>query len=314
MRASHWGEIPERGSTWAIALLQLVLRLGGLAVIRVVLAPIAFYYVLTHRIAREASKDYLLRLNAYCDKRGSPCALRAGWKGIYRHMYSFALSMAEKHAAWSGEYSGGNSPRIENPEVSRQLMYSPTGAVLLVSHLGNFDIAIAVGAFDTDRRFRVLMDYAGTRRFNRERLTAMQHERIVFYDTGDVGPGTAIELRQAASKGDVIVIAADRMGASREAWVEVRLLGDETRLPIGPWVIAYLLDCPVYAVFACRDGRGYRLIPYKICDRVDLSDRTRRRDTLRIHAQKFADVMQELILRYPEQWYNFYEYWHPDNR
>lgn len=309
MAARHWKDVPERGSPLGIAILRAVMRVGGLSVIRVVLAPVVLYYLLTHATARAASRDYLVRLNAYCRKRGVPCPLRADWRGIYRHLYSFALSIAEKHAAWSGAFADSTSIYQDGLEISRQVEEGEQGVVLLASHLGNFDISIAFGAFDTDRRFRVLIDHEGMQRFNELRFSGMQHERIIFHDAGDVGPETAVELRQAVAEGDIVVLAADRLGDRDDDAVDVQLLDGTVSLPVGPWVVAHLLACPVFAVFACRQDGYYRLIPFSICDRVDLGDRSQRREAIRGYAQRFSDCMEQVVLQHPEQWYNFYLYW-----
>lgn len=312
MKTPHWQDIPERGSRLGIAVLRAIMHFGGLGTIRYVLVPVAFYYLLTHRVARRASIDYIKRLSAYSEARGLDCALRANWPGVYRNIYSFAVSIAEKYAAWSGRYTLGGPPRVENEDVARQFTHSATGVVLLASHLGNFDVAIAFGAFDTKRRFRILIDHAGTRRFNNQRFSKMFHERVVFHDTQDVGPETAVELRQAIRDGDIVVIAADRLGPDKTAAVEARLLGGGVPLPIGPWIVAHLLECPVYAVFACREGREYRMMPYHICDRVHLAPRSNRRQALQGYAQLYANVVEEVMLRYPEQWYNFFQFWHEE--
>lgn len=309
MAARHWKDVPERGSTWGIAFLRAVMRVGGLPVIRFALAPVVFYYLLTHPTARAASRDYLTRLNAYCRKRGTPCWLRADWRGVYRHLYSFALSMAEKHAAWTGAFASSTFIHQDGLEITRQVEQRKQGVVLLACHLGNFDISIAFGAFHTDQRFRVLIDHEGMRRFNDLRFSAMRHEQIIFHDAGDVGPETAVELRQAVAEGDIVVLAADRLGDRDDDAVDVKLLDGTAPLPVGPWVVAHLLACPVFAVFACRQDGGYRLIPFSICGRVVLGDRAGRREAIRSYAQRFSDCMEQVMLRYPEQWYNFYLYW-----
>lgn len=309
MMARHWKDVPERGSTWGIALLRGIMRAGGLPVVRVFLVPVVCYYLLTHATARAASRDYLARLNAYCRSCGKPCPLRADWRSVYRHLYSFALSMAEKHAAWSGAFAESTAIHQGGLAISRQVEQREQGVVLLASHLGNFDISIAFGAFDTDRRFRILIDHEGMQRFNELRFSSMQHERIVFHDAGNVGPETAVELRQAVAEGDIVVLAADRLGGRDDDAVDVKLLDGTAALPVGPWVVAYLLACPVYAVFACRQDRDYRLIPFPICERVDLGDRSGRRQAIRGYAQRFSDCMEQVMIQYPEQWYNFYFFW-----
>jgi predicted LPLAT superfamily acyltransferase len=307
----HWKSIPERGSRSGIALLKAILDVGGMRAIRIALVPVVLYYVVAHRIARHASLDYLSRLNRFCQRQQVACPISTGLRGVYRHIYSFALAMAEKYTAWSGVDGNRLSVSFESMDIANEVLQSRKGVLLLVSHLGNFDIAITQGAFETDKRFRILIDHAGTRRFNDERFAALNHEQVRFYDVEHVGPEVAMELRQAVSDGEVVVIAADRVGSTADSVVEVDFLGGRARLPVGPWVMAHVLKCRVYAVFTCRDDGGYRMIPYRIADAIDLGDdRSQRSRLISAHAQDYARCMEGLLLRYPEQWYNFYPYWH----
>ena len=305
----HWKEIPERGSDFGIAILRLIMRVGGIPIMRIVLVPVSFYYLLTHGTARRASLSYLSRLSTYCEREGYSCTLRANWWGVYRHIYSFAISMAEKYAAWSGLYASTKIVQTDNLEIPNRIKNQSTGLVLLASHLGNFDILIAFGAFDTTRRFHILIDSAGMQRFNRQRSSIMRHHQIVFHDVEQVGPETAVMLREAISEGEIVVVAADRLSEGEKNPIPVRLLGCEAFLPVGPWVISHLLACPTYAVFACREKESYRIIHFHISENVVLGSRGKRQEALCNYGQQYADQIEQVMLKYPEQWYNFFEFW-----
>jgi predicted LPLAT superfamily acyltransferase len=280
--------------------------------LRIVLVPVVLYYVMAHGIARRASLDYLARLERFCARHQVACPMSTGLYGVYRHIYSFALAMAEKYAAWNAAGVHRLAVSFESQDIADEVLQSSNGSLLLVSHLGNFDIAITQGAFETDKRFRILIDHAGTRRFNDERLAALDHAKVKFYDVDHIGPEVAMELRQAVTDGEIVVVASDRVGSDTGSVVEVDFLGGRAMLPAGPWVMAYLLKCPVYALFTCRDEGGYRMIPARISNRIDLGNRSSRGRQIRGYAQEYATCMERVLLRYPEQWYNFYEYWHEE--
>ncbi len=307
--STGWQGTRERGTRWGVEFLRWVLRLGGFGLIRVALVPVAAYYTLTHRSARLASMAYLERLQAFGKEHGLQFNLQPGWRGVYTHFYSFALNLAEKYAIWSGQGLAGSALESEFPELSEQLLSSPGGAVLMVSHLGNFDVAISQATPCTGKHFNILLDHAVTQRVNTERVSESNKNRVTFIDTQHIGPETAVFLRQGEKNGDITVIAADRVSKEGDSNLVVTFLDGQVKLPVGPWVIASLLGCPVYALFVCRDTSGYRLVPYKLVDEVVVSDRARRTEILRDYAQQFADVMERTLLKYPEQWYNFYEYW-----
>ncbi|GJL82843.1 MAG: hypothetical protein DHS20C01_24770 [marine bacterium B5-7] len=296
-----------------VSILQVVLKVGGLTVLRVVLIPVALYYLVTHRIARNASFDYLDHLNRYCAKHNLKCALNKGWLSSYRHIYSFALSMAEKYAAWCGDYEPIALQDVNEVDKLLKDLPSNRGAVLVVSHLGNFDLAMTAGVSKTDRTYHILIDHFGTRRFNSERFAAMQNDRLFFYDTDNFGIDSAMQLYQAMDDGDVVVIPVDRIGGKRNAAVDIRFLDGQIHLPTGPWIMAHVLKCPVVAVFICREKEKYRVITRRLSDGLGFGDRRSRNKNLQEIVQSYAHFMEEVVVEYPEQWYNFYKYWQGEN-
>ncbi len=310
MSRPRWQELPERGSASGIALLTMLFRFGGLPLMRLVLLPVAGYYLLTHAVARRASLAYLARQRRHRARLGQRM-VRGGWIGAFRHIYSFAVSLAEKYAAWHTP-SGRFRLEFEDDTVARALLDGPGGALLLVSHLGNFDVAIAHGALETARHYHILMDQQGTGRFNRQRLRSLPSGGLTFHDVDEIGPDLAITLREAVRGGAIVVIAADRLGDNPTASVPVRLLGETARLPTGPWVVAHLLRCPVFALFTCRERDHHRMLPHFVTRQVQLGDRRARDAQIARHAQCYAGLLESVMLRFPLQWYNFYPYWDED--
>jgi predicted LPLAT superfamily acyltransferase len=86
-------------------------------------------------------------------------------------------------------------------------------------------------------------------------------------------------------------------------------LGEPARFPAGPFIIASLLQCPVYLVFGLfhRPNR-YDLYCEPFAERVQLPRKTRQQ-ALTTYAQKFADRLEHYCRLGPYNWFNFYDFW-----
>ena len=85
---------------------------------------------------------------------------------------------------------------------------------------------------------------------------------------------------------------------------DAEFLGTFASFPEGPWILAALLECPVYLLFCMKDGHGYRLSIEPFMERIELP-RATRKHSLGMLIQRYADRLGEIARAYPLQWYNF---------
>jgi len=85
-------------------------------------------------------------------------------------------------------------------------------------------------------------------------------------------------------------------------------LGAPAPFPQGPYLLAHLLDCPVYLMFCLREGGKYRLHFEPFAERIALPRRGREA-ALAALAARYARRLEAYCLTAPEQWYNFYDFW-----
>ena len=73
-------------------------------------------------------------------------------------------------------------------------------------------------------------------------------------------------------------------------------------------MLASLLGCEVWTLFASRDGDAFRVSFEKLADRVTLP-RASRNDAIRRYALDFAERLQREVIHSPLEWFNFYDFW-----
>jgi predicted LPLAT superfamily acyltransferase len=125
----------------------------------------------------------------------------------------------------------------------------------------------------------------------------------------DDAVSTALRIKTAIADGQLVGMLGDRRAADPARNVTVDFLGAPAKLPIGPYLVAHALRCPVYQVFGLLTGPArYDLHCEPFADRIDLPRGTRE-DALRKYAQRYADKLAEYTHITPFNWFNFYDFW-----
>ncbi|MBI2241914.1 MAG: glycosyltransferase family 2 protein [Magnetospirillum gryphiswaldense] len=297
--ADHWAGMAERGALWGLAFVAAAYRLLGRAGCAWVMAPIVFYFFLTGRRQRQASRDYLGRV-----LKRQPSALDS-----WRHYRNFAGRALDAFAAWSGAV-----PRaaldIADPQALAQAAGDPRGALLVVSHHGNAELSQALMDPALRRRLTVLVHTRHAENYNRLLAVHRGEAAARMLQVTEIGPDTAIMLRQRIEAGEWIAMAGDRVPVlSRGRVSRVPFLGGLAEFSHGPWVLAALLGCPVLLLF-CRQVAGdrWRLSVEPFAERVDLP-RGHRAAALDQWAGRYAERLERECREAPLQWYNFYDFW-----
>jgi predicted LPLAT superfamily acyltransferase len=301
--SAHWSRLAERGSGLGLRVVFVCLRVLGRRATRLLLYPITLYFFLTAAAARAASRTYMqqLRLTRRPD-------LVLGWRTGFRHFYAFAASGLDKLIAWSGRF---DHDRIVFPErdAFEALLASGRGAVLVGAHLGNLEMTRALASDKRIARVNAVVYTEHAQRFSR----TLEHANADFganlIQVSSLGPDTAILLGEKVDKGELIVIVGDRTPpAENGRIVEADFLGRKAPFAVGPWILASLLDCPVYLFFCLPQGDGYCLHFESFAERVELP-RKDRQAALEHYVQRYADRLSDYCAAAPLQWFNFFDYW-----
>jgi predicted LPLAT superfamily acyltransferase len=213
--------------------------------------------------------------------------------------------------AWTSRSGAPEVVRGEDAAL-REAEKSARGALFVISHQGSPDLARAVLDEATRRRLTILVHTRHARNYSRL-LKRFRPEAVMdMLEVSELGPEAAIALQQKVEAGRWIVIAGDRVPITGNQHVlAVPFLGRPAAFPVGPYLIASFLDCPVYSLFCLRDGDHYRLDAHKLADRIVLP-RQGRTEALKSHVLEFAALVEGYALKEPFQWYNFFEFWQPD--
>jgi len=301
--AAHWASLAELGAHFGIRFCVAAYRLIGRRGCLVVMAPIVAYFYAMAGDRRRASRRFLERAFAAAGTNRRPTAL----DGL-RHFMRFATRALDSVIAWTGGMPNG-AVEPEDSVALAAFTGDPRGGVLIVGHLGNTDVSRALLDPATRARLLVLAHTHHAANYNRVLSEISPDAAMNVFQVTDIGPDMAISLRDHVEHGCWIVIAGDRTPIGSQGRVaRVPFLGVAAPFSQGPYVLAALMECPVWLLFCRRVGRRYRLTVERFAERIVLP-RAGREAALAGHAARYAARLQAHALADPFQWYNFYDFW-----
>lgn len=302
-----WAASGEAGHYRGLRFFAFVHHHFGFAAFRFFLYPVMAYFFLRRRQERHAVLGFLERL-----RRFSPTALPAGTNThlAYRLFLNFGDSLLMKLVGWS-EPSDPRSLAVENSEVLAQAVGSGEGCLVVASHFGNLEYARSIAHRHPGLVINVLLHDAHARNFARLMQQESPASRMNLLQVTDIDVAMALQLKAMIARGEWVVIAGDRIPVTPGSRTSAApFLGAPALFPVGPWVLASVLRCPVYLLHCFPAEGRFILRMDRFADRLEMP-RQGRADWFGAQTAAYASALQAQVLRAPLQWFNFYDFWAP---
>ena len=301
----HWSELSEAGTIRGILFLLRIHKYCGRRIFNAAMYPIIFYFFVSNSFARKASLDFLqTHARAYPTFWGR----KPGYRDVYWHMYSFGQSVLDKLLAWSDPISESEFC-VADEAVLDEFMQKQNGQLIIGSHFGNLEYCRGFINRYKGKTINALVYDQHSANF----VNAMQHinpeSRINIYQVDQLDIALILQLKTKIEAGEWLFIAGDRIPLSGEKrTVTVEFLGRPAQLPVGPYMLAKVLQCEVQLMFSYRKNRKifFEVVPF--AQQVTIA----RKDgdaSIRAHAQHYARELERQTASAPFQWFNFYPYW-----
>jgi predicted LPLAT superfamily acyltransferase len=318
----HWAHINEVSFVGGMRLMFGIYRIFGRWPFRLALYPVIAWYVLSKPRARQASADFLLRVNRFqtglplaepdaASQKDGPFAplVPVGWIGVARHFASFGESILDKMMVWGGLFDMRSVKQIGR-EIMADNIAAGRGGLIVCTHLGNLELCRVFSRQCDTMKLTVLVHTKHARSFNKMLAQLSPDSTLNLMQVTEMSPATAIELSERIARGEFVVIAGDRIPVSPRPRVRfASFMGRQAPFPVGPYALASLLQCPVYLMFSQRTRNGAELYFEHFRDRIVLP-RKEREQAFDALTTDYAARLQHYTLRAPLQWFNFYDFWH----
>jgi predicted LPLAT superfamily acyltransferase len=302
--AAAWMQQRERSNLAALRFIAWVAQRMGRPAARLLLPPIALYFVLAATTARRASRDYLRRVH------GREPSLRE----LYRHVWCFAATILDRFFLLNDRFDLFDI-RVHGQDVLDEACSDGRGIFMIGAHLGSFEAIRSTNqGEDVEAKTVSMVMYEDNARTLNEVLGAINPDlqpNIIPLGTIDA----MLRVKHALEEGHLVGMLCDRT-LSSDSVCRVDMLGSPVDLPSGPFRMAAMLKRPVVLMVGLYRGGNRYDVHFE-----RLADFTRPRPSQPTELQPCPpSTVDEVVARYaerlchharsaPENWFNFYDYW-----
>jgi len=189
-----------------------------------------------------------------------------------------------------------------------QIAQAKGGAILLMSHLGNWEMAAYL--LKQQQSDLQLLLYMGVK--EKEGVEGVQKEElqragitIIGVEAGSDAPLALVSGINHLREGGLVSMTGDRIWNTHQRSVRVRFLNGWAVLPAAPYILALLSGTPLHAFFSFHTGanRYHFTLSSPILVRAGM--RKDREQAIRAAAQQYADLLEQALGEHPFEWYHF---------
>jgi predicted LPLAT superfamily acyltransferase len=280
-RIGHWGFL-------------VVLRVFGRRFAGFILLFVTMFYYLFIPKVRNDSRYYL-------NRRFSDCGTLRKWMHGWLLAYSFAGTLLDRLYL---RLQGGKNFSVEFPDTQniKNALLLKKGVIIVSAHIGNWEIAgrffsrlgapVSVVMFENERpEIKQLYE-----QYSRE--GTLPFEFIFSNDPLD----TIFRIRTSLAKNSIIVMHGDR--SMNGGGIDQMFLGKVAIFPDVPYRIAAATGTPIVCAFSLQRGMNRYRVNAQPHFLVENS-----KEGIKSACNKYVQILEDVVHRYPWQWYNFYDFW-----
>jgi predicted LPLAT superfamily acyltransferase len=285
----------SKGNKLGYSIFVFVVKTFGVAPAYFLLRFVALYYFLFSAQSSAHIFDYFRNRHGF-DKWKSR-------KKVYANYFVFGQTLLDKIIVMAG-VENKFTYNFDGEENLHAIVKGGKGGILISGHVGNWEVAghllkrlntrINVVMYDAEhQRIKSYMEeVTGGRNFN---VIVIREDMSHVYAIGE-----------ALLKNELICLHADRFleGTKTE---RIPFMGDPAQFPVGPFALSAAFRVPVSIVFAFKESyTHYHFFGSELLTKND--DESKTQFTHRL-MNTFVQQLEEKVKRYPEQWFNYYNFW-----
>lgn len=285
----------SRGNKLGYKIFVAICRSIGLGPAYLVLRFVALYYFLFSWKTSAGLYSYFRQRHGYSVIRSV--------LNIYTNYYRFGQILLDRFVIMSA-IDNNFTYHFDGEENLLGIVGQRKGGILLSGHIGNWEVAghflqrlnttVHVVMFDGEHQKikEYVEEVTGGRKFN---VIPVKDDLSHVYAIGE-----------ALQKNELVCMHADRYVDTTKTKA-FDFMGQPALFPMGPFMLAAIFDVPVSIVFAFKETpthyHFYGSHPLRRKENEPKQEYIARLMTL------FIRQMETMIKMYPEQWFNYYNFW-----
>jgi len=295
IKAKEWQGVTG-GKTLGQKALLFLFHLTNVTVGYFFLAFVVPFYMLFRR------KSYLA-IYRYFRKHFCYSPIKAFLKTYVNH-FVFGQCMLDRFAVYAGKRNFFTLKTTGNEEFYK-LLDEEKGFILTSAHVGNFEL---VGYLLKQEKKRIYaLSFGGeTKQIMENRAKVFNYNNIsvipVYEDMSHI-----FAVNEAFAAGEIVCMSCDRNLGSAKS-VTCNFLSAQADFPIGAFMLASHFDVPVISAFVIKESlSNYHVYvkPIVLNNAISVS----KREKAELLTREFVKELEVVVRKYPEQWFNFYEFW-----
>jgi predicted LPLAT superfamily acyltransferase len=284
----------SRGNKWGYSIFVWVLRNFGVSPAYLLLRLVVLYFFLF-------SYNTSRHLFSFYHRKMGYSVLRS-IRYLYKNYFQLGQGIIDKVVIMSGlkNYFTFN---FDGEDNLRKIAALQKGGLLLSAHIGNWDIAGHLLSRLQTKIHIVIFD--GEYQKIKEYLHSVTGKLAVNVIIVKNDLSHIYAINDALKNNELVCIHADRFIEGNKT-LTAEFCGEKARFPMGPFLLAVKFKVPVSFVFAVKESNlHYHFFAGEIREYGHLAKEAAMQEML----NDFAMEMDHKVKRYPEQWFNYYDFW-----
>lgn len=226
------------------------------------------------------------------------------WCKTYRNHYLFGQTVLDKFAVFSGNAKHYRLT-VSGKEHFERILEGESGCIVASSHVGNFEIAGYLMGQSKKRMNGIIFGgEAEVVQHLRSGILGSHNVRLIPVSSD---MSHIFQIHAALSAGEIVSMPCDRVFSGNKI-VEYDFLGGRACFPAGAYYLAERFKVKILAFFVMKEAPLHyhlHIRPLQIVDSVNIG----KEDRVRALGECFVSELSDIVKKYPEQWYNFYNFW-----
>lgn len=226
---------------------------------------------------------------------------------VFLHYYRFGQIIIDKMALFS---SAGKDFEFDfkNYDHFLEVLNSGKGVVLIGAHYGNWQVGAKFFG-EYARKLNLLMFDAEYEKIKKQMERTMGDMQYNIIPVNSDGLSHVFLIKDALDKGEYVCLQGDRYMDS-ENTIETTFMGRKALFPAGPFHLASRLKVPMVFYFSDKSDKNKYTFHFFEAQEVKRSKETKLEELL---LSQYVSVLEARLREYPEQWFNFYDFWNIKN-
>lgn len=292
--------VKRRGNALGFWFFETLIRMSGLKAAYLLLEGVCLHYLLFDREAVAGAM-------AYIEKRFPEAgAVKRLWH-VHRLFVSQGRQLIDRHIV------ARKPDFLEFREISRHgalelLQDSAEGVVLLLSHAGNWQVALRQMGH-LKKEICVVMRAEDNAAVRESLKMGFEGKPVSFIDP-ESHLGGVVEMIAALNAGKLLCIMGDR--AYSFETLAAPFLGQTAYFPYGAFLVAAAARCPVVPFLTHKTSERAYSVELPCVWRPVYEKGKDRRELLRQWVSEYAEMLEDFVKKYPYECFLFHNVWHQD--